>query len=52
MRTISTHMMKKLNRKKKALLTPKVLAWGTFAFFFIKGLLWLALLFFGYYFVT
>jgi hypothetical protein len=43
--------MKKLNRIKKALLTPKVLAWGVFAFFLIKGLMWLLLLFLGYYFV-
>jgi hypothetical protein len=49
-------MMKKLNRKKKALVdwlaNPMVFMWGTFAFFFIKGLIWLALLFFGYYFIT
>ena len=55
MRTISTCMMKKLNRKKKALVdwlaNPMVFMWGTFAFFFIKGLIWLALLFFGYYFI-
>lgn len=51
MRTISTCMREKLNRKRKAFVN-KLLVWGTFAFFFIKGLVWLAVLFFSYHFVN